>query len=434
MLRWTFWISLVLFGLRVPKVHADTIRGVSLGGWLLVEEWITPSLFRDTNAEDEWNLCNDLGKDQCSKRLDSHWSDFINRDDFEDMKTAGLNAIRIPIGYWAVDLRDDEPYVGGQYPYLVQAVQWAREVGLQVMIDLHGAPGSQNGQDNSGLIGPVLFASNTSNSDRSLDVLRNLTKEFSQSIYGGAVTSIELLNEPRLDNEDFTMSRLKEFYADDAFWGPSYWSTYDPFSNTSTSSATPMPTLILDTHQYYAFPPFANLSRPAILAHICVISQLVKNSSIQHPIVVGEFSLETNSSPDSEDDEGGERRAHAGPSQAQRTWYRLLFEAQAVAYSPSLSAAASEEPILGWYYWTWKTEWEIDTWSYRRGWRDGWIPKDVGNQSTFAFPVREDGCVDEEFGWEASEKVGAAAYDRAISGWWPFVVLGFSVAAGVGIV
>jgi len=132
------------------------------------------------------------------------------------MRTAGLNAVRIPLGYWAVNLRDEEPYVAGQYPYLIQAVHWAREVGFQVMIDLHGAPGSQNGQDNSGLIGPVLFASNTSNVDRSLNVLRNLTEEFSQSVYGGAVTAIELLNEPRLDNDDFTMSRLKDFYADGA--------------------------------------------------------------------------------------------------------------------------------------------------------------------------------------------------------------------------
>jgi glucan 1,3-beta-glucosidase len=130
------------------------------------------------------------------------------------MKLAGLNAIRIPIGYWAVDVRPDEPYVTGQYPYLIQAVQWSSEFGFQVMIDLHGAPGSQNGQDNSGLIGPVLFPSNSSNSDRSLDILRNLTGEFSQNIYGGAVTAIELLNEPRLDDENFPMSQLKDFYDD----------------------------------------------------------------------------------------------------------------------------------------------------------------------------------------------------------------------------
>lgn len=132
------------------------------------------------------------------------------------MVTAGLNAVRIPLGYWAVDVRDDEPYVTGQYPYLIQAVQWAQELGLQVMIDLHGAPGSQNGQDNSGLIGPVLFPSNSTNAERSLRVLKNLTKEFSQDSYGGAVTSIELLNEPRLDDEDFPMSQLKDFYADGA--------------------------------------------------------------------------------------------------------------------------------------------------------------------------------------------------------------------------
>jgi glucan 1,3-beta-glucosidase len=74
-----------------------------------------------------------------------------------------------------------------QYPYLIQAVLWAKQLGLGVLIDLHGAPGSQNGQDNSGLQGPVLFASNSSNAERSLGVLKNLTAEFSQDIYGGAV-------------------------------------------------------------------------------------------------------------------------------------------------------------------------------------------------------------------------------------------------------
>jgi glucan 1,3-beta-glucosidase len=105
-----------------------------------------------------------------------------------DIKSAGLNAVRIPVGYWAVDVRDYEPYVSGQYPYLIRAVQWARELGLQVLIDLHGAPGSQNGNDHSGLIGPILFPSNSSNADRSVAVLRNLTEEFSGDVYGGIVT------------------------------------------------------------------------------------------------------------------------------------------------------------------------------------------------------------------------------------------------------
>lgn len=48
--------------------------------------------------------------------------------------------------------------------------------------------------------------------DRSLNVLKNLTEEFSQDMYGDTVTSIELLNEPGLFTGLFTMSELQDFY------------------------------------------------------------------------------------------------------------------------------------------------------------------------------------------------------------------------------
>ena len=49
-------------------------------------------------------------------------STFYTRDDLVDISNAGLNIIRIPIGYWAVDLLDYEPYVSGQVrlPTIVQ--------------------------------------------------------------------------------------------------------------------------------------------------------------------------------------------------------------------------------------------------------------------------------------------------------------------------
>lgn len=56
-----------------------------------------------------------------------------------------LNHVRIPIGYWAFEVGSGEPYIQGQLPYLQKAVGWARNHGLKVIIDLHGAPGSQNG-------------------------------------------------------------------------------------------------------------------------------------------------------------------------------------------------------------------------------------------------------------------------------------------------
>ena len=34
-------------------------------------------------------------------------------------------------------------------------VKWAQEFGLKIMLDIHAAPGSQNGFDNSGRMGPI---------------------------------------------------------------------------------------------------------------------------------------------------------------------------------------------------------------------------------------------------------------------------------------
>ena len=59
---------------------------------------------------------------------------------------------------------------------------------MTVLVDLHGAPGSQNGFDHSGFIGSVGFADNTTNVDRTIAVLRNFTEEFSKPEYGGTVT------------------------------------------------------------------------------------------------------------------------------------------------------------------------------------------------------------------------------------------------------
>ncbi|KAI6815896.1 P-loop containing nucleoside triphosphate hydrolase protein [Hortaea werneckii] len=391
------------------------IRGVNLGGWFVTEQWITPSLYRSTDADDEWGLCNKLGKDRCSSHLHDHWSSFFSRDDFEDMAAAGLNTVRIPLGYWAVDVNGYEPYVSGQYPYLIRAVNWASEFGMRVLIDLHGAPGSQNGQDNSGLIGPVLFPSNETNADRSIRVLRNLTEEFSRDVYGSTVMGIELLNEPRLSSngtdDDFPMDQLKLFYADasravrransdesmnvtihDAFWGPGYWVNYNP---TDSDASSPARRLTVDTHQYYAFAQQASYDHDQILESICNISTELKQPQAQTgipPTIVGEFSLQTgDSNPhgdhDSDDD------------QEQRTWYRLFFESQIVGYSPNAEGQSS----IGWIYWTWKTEYDIDTWSYRRGLQDGYIPADVSNASALAYPLRENGCVDAGFDYTAPD-------------------------------
>lgn len=52
------------------------IRGVSLGGWLLLEPFITPGIFQATNDQnvfDEYTYGQKYGSDGAAARLQNHW-------------------------------------------------------------------------------------------------------------------------------------------------------------------------------------------------------------------------------------------------------------------------------------------------------------------------------------------------------------------------
>jgi len=116
------------------------VRGVNIGGWLILEPWITPSIFQqftDGTVVDEYTLCQQAGSN-AESILQAHWSSWVSIADFQTIRDAGFNLVRIPIGYWAFQKYDQDTYVMGAQAYLDSAIGWARETGLKVWIDLHG--------------------------------------------------------------------------------------------------------------------------------------------------------------------------------------------------------------------------------------------------------------------------------------------------------
>ena len=87
---------------------------------------------------DEYTFTQTLGKTAAQNQLTQHWASWITQDDFNEIAAVGLNHVRIPIGYWALNPLDGDPYVQGQLPFLDQAIGWARTAGLKLMLDLHG--------------------------------------------------------------------------------------------------------------------------------------------------------------------------------------------------------------------------------------------------------------------------------------------------------
>jgi glucan 1,3-beta-glucosidase len=76
------------------------------------------------------------------------------------------------------------------------AIGWARNHGLKVIVDLHGAPGSQNGFDNSGQRGNAQWPYDSKNVDRTKAVVQLLSQKYSDPAYYGVVTALAILNEP----------------------------------------------------------------------------------------------------------------------------------------------------------------------------------------------------------------------------------------------
>lgn len=166
------------------------IKGVNLGNWLVLEKWMSPSLFAQTEAEDEYWLPRCLSKEVYEARIKVHRSEYITERDFVTIKSWGMTTIRIPVPYFIFG--DREPFLGC-LEELDKAFNWAEKYRLQILIDLHTAPLGQNGFDNGGISGVCKWAQEPKEVEFVLTVLERLARRYGmrEGLWG-----IEVINEP----------------------------------------------------------------------------------------------------------------------------------------------------------------------------------------------------------------------------------------------
>ncbi len=98
----------------------------------------------------------------------------------------------------------------GAWTYFLRALTWAKKYNINVIVDLHCAPGSQNGYDNSGqLTNNPVWALNKSNVTRTIDTIKYIAKTV-----GNQVSVIELLNEAAGFRSDDWAAVVRQFWLD----------------------------------------------------------------------------------------------------------------------------------------------------------------------------------------------------------------------------
>lgn len=177
-------------------MSSTPLNGVNLGGWFVVEKWMTPSLFAGTTARNEFELSQTK---QGRRRIRRHHATFVTKRDLLWLKQQGIEILRVPVGHWT--LGGDERYVEA-----TKRLDWLMEtslsLGFEVLLDLHAAPGAQNRSEHSGS-GNTLsdkdstkWLNNSAAKAHTIEVLQKLAARYRHMPH---VWGIELLNEPAVD-------------------------------------------------------------------------------------------------------------------------------------------------------------------------------------------------------------------------------------------
>ncbi|KAI8096976.1 glycoside hydrolase superfamily [Halteromyces radiatus] len=363
--------------------------GVNLGSLFVLESWLCPSALKNAVKGGHWSSeydfiasCHD--HQEARELLEHHWTSFITTRDIEILREWGINAVRIPIGYWMVEPRSlllDHPrdcfhayadVYDAAFGLLLQLIRACEQNKIGCLIDIHGAPGGQNTDSHCGQ--PTsnnkarLFAtslSSTSNASILLTILHRLTELLSPI---NNIIGIEILNEPT-DNASLPgfyeracqtvvqatppgQHPLPVYIGDS--WKPSNY--MDIIAHQlSRKKREAHPFIVLDTHQYFCHTPQDH--RLSAQQHTDKVENkigpflLQQGASIRNNIVVGEWSMVLNGASMKGMDERSTMTAF-GETQA-RVW---------------------DKTCAGQFYWTYKTADDKWYWSMIYCQQQGLLP------------------------------------------------------------
>ncbi|XP_059640561.1 sporulation-specific glucan 1,3-beta-glucosidase-like isoform X4 [Cornus florida] len=147
------------------------------------------------NLHGDYQLANGYGREKAKEILKKHRNSFINVEDFNFLYRHGINTVRIPVGWWiAYDPNPPAPFIGGTLEALDNAFSWAQAYDIKCIIDLHAAPGSQNGMEHSASKdGSTGWPTSPDFISQTLHVIDFLASRYARH---PTLLGIELLNEP----------------------------------------------------------------------------------------------------------------------------------------------------------------------------------------------------------------------------------------------
>jgi len=189
------------------------MRGTNIGNWLIPEGY----MFKFTNINSP-KLINEafmemIGPDETRAFWKKYLDTYVTKADIHFLKATGMNTIRVPFNY---KLFTYEDYLGENNPnrgfeLLDKVVEWCREEGIYVILDMHAAPGGQTGDNiDDGYGYPFLFQ-NAASRELTIKIWTRIAGHYKNN---PAILGYDLLNEPiaHYFNKEELNPYLEPFY------------------------------------------------------------------------------------------------------------------------------------------------------------------------------------------------------------------------------
>ena len=191
--------------MKIPRVAGRSIigadgepalwRGIGLGCWLLPEGY----MFRFSGGASSPRQIEDmfrelLGEDGALRFWQEYREQFITRADIALIKRLGFDHIRIPFSTRLLS-PDELPrrLAGPGWDLIDRCIGWCREAGLGVVLDMHGAPGGQTGDNIDDSPGYPFLYEDEASQDLACAVWAEFARKYRDE---PTVWAYELLNEP----------------------------------------------------------------------------------------------------------------------------------------------------------------------------------------------------------------------------------------------
>jgi endoglucanase len=174
------------------------LMGVNLGGWLVMEPWMTPA--DSGGLPDTYSIIQELdnrfGVAEEQSLIKTYQQSWITSTDLTNIKNAGFNAVRVPVwwgNFYPIANVSNSSWRSDAFTELDWLVSQASSLGLYVIIDMHGVVGSQSTSDDTGQENQNQYWTNSNDQGNTAYMWWEIANHYNGN---PTVAGYDLINEP----------------------------------------------------------------------------------------------------------------------------------------------------------------------------------------------------------------------------------------------